>query len=125
MAVTEADFAFGEVWTRPTMSLRCLAVGLPGACFPESGVRTQEVASITYAMLQEYAPFPPQLELVVAPLFCSEFDALEMIKFLGDQGYRGALRIVAPKLPNRAIVLRELRTHAVKQGITLEMIEGG
>jgi hypothetical protein len=32
---------------------------------------------------------------------------------------------MAPKLPNRQIVLRELRSHAVRQGITLELAEPG
>ena len=40
-----------------------------------------------------------------------------------EAGYRGVLRIMAPKLPNRQIVLRELRSHAVRQGLTLEMVE--
>jgi hypothetical protein len=52
-----------------------------------------------------------------------EFDALEIIEALGKAGYRRTLRVVAPKLPNRQVVLRELRSHAVRQGITLEMVE--
>jgi hypothetical protein len=104
-------------------ALRCLAVGIPGATFPEGTVRTQEAESIPYAALPGYFPQLHGLELVVAPLFCDDFDALEIIEVLGGQGYRGMLRIAAPKLPNRAIVLRELRSHAAKQGITLEMVE--
>jgi hypothetical protein len=104
-------------------AIRCLVVGIPDATFPEGSVRTQEAQSIPYAALPGYFPLPQGLELVVAPLFCDEFDALEIIEVLGGQGYRGMLRIAAPKLPNRAIVLRELRSHAAKQGMTLEIVE--
>lgn len=86
-------------------------------------MKPNEAASIAFSQLPDYNPMPAGLELVVAPLFCTEFDALELVEALGTGGYRGLLRIVAPKLPNRQIVLRELRAHAVKQGITLEMME--
>lgn len=104
-------------------NLRCLVVGIPAASFAEGSLRQDEAASISFAQLPDYAPLPAGLELVVAPLFCTEFDALEMIEALGSNGYRGVLRITAPKLPNRQVVLRELRAHAVRQGITLEMVE--
>jgi hypothetical protein len=104
-------------------ALRCLVIGLPQATFPEGAVRADEAAVIGYAELAEHLPALPGVELVVAPLFCADFDALEIIETLGRAGYRAGLRIVAPKLPNRQIVLRELRSHAVRQGITLEMIE--
>ncbi len=103
--------------------LRCLVIGIPQATFPEGVLRPDEAASIPYVQLAEHLPLPDTLELVVAPLFCDDFDALEMIETLGSAGYRRVLRIVAPKLPNRQIVLRELRSHAVRQGITLEMVE--
>lgn len=104
-------------------ALRCLVVGIPNARFAQDSIRPEEAASISYDALPDHTPLSPTLELVVAPLFCGEFDALEMIEALGSRGYRGLLRVVAPKLPNRQIVLRELRSHAVRQGITLEMVE--
>jgi len=104
-------------------ALRCLVIGIPGAIFPEGNVARDEAASIGYDSLAGYFPLAPKLELVVAPLFCNGFDALELIEVLGTAGFRGVLRIVAPKLPNRQIVLRELRAHAVKQGITLELVD--
>ena len=104
-------------------ALRCLVVGIPNARFAQDSIRPEEAASISYDALPDHTPLSPSLELVVAPLFCGEFDALEMIEALGSRGYRGLLRVVAPKLPNRQIVLRELRSHAVRQGITLEMVE--
>jgi len=103
--------------------LRCLVIGIPAAKFPEGSIRSDEAVSIALAKLESYLPLLPTVELVVAPLFCVEFDALEIIEVLGSSGYRGVLRIAAPKLPNRQIVLRELRSHAVRRGITLEMVE--
>lgn len=108
-----------------SQKLRCLVIGIPAATFPEGAARSDEVASIPFAQLGAYLPLPDTLELVVAPLFCDSFDALELIETLGSAGYRGVLRILAPKLPNRQIVLRELRSHAVRQGITLEMVDEG
>lgn len=104
-------------------ALRCLVVGIPAATFAPETVRPEEAVSIGYAQLPSYAPLPSDLELVVAPLFCDEFDALEIVEVLGALGYRGLVRIVSPKLPNRQIVLRELRAHAARQGITLELSE--
>jgi hypothetical protein len=106
-----------------TNGLRCLVVGIPAAVFPEGSVKPDEAASVRFSELAGYSPLPASLELVVAPLFCTEFDALELVESLGTGGYRGILRIVAPKLPNRQVVLRELRSHAAKQGITLEMMD--
>ncbi len=104
-------------------TLRCLVIGIPDAVFPEGSIRPEAAASIVFADLPQYLPRIPALELVVAPLFCRDFDALEIIETLGGAGYRGLLRITTPILPNRQIVLRELRSHAVRQGITIEMVE--
>lgn len=107
-----------------SQNLRCLILGLPDARVAEGLVTAEAVLSISLAEFASHLPLPATLEMVVAPLFCDEFDALEIIETLGAAGYRGVLRIAAPKLPNRQIVLRELRTHAVRQGISLDMVEG-
>jgi hypothetical protein len=104
-------------------ALRCLVVGIPNARFAQDSIRPEEAVSISFAALSDHTPLSPTLELVVAPLFCADFDALEMIEALGSRGYRGLLRVMTPKLPNRQVVLRELRSHAVRQGMTLEMVE--
>lgn len=105
-------------------ALRCLVIGIPDAAFPDSLTGNGQALSISLGQLASQFPLPASLELVVVPLFCSEFDALEIIETLGAAGYRGQIRIMAPRLPNRQVVLRELRAHAVRQGITLEMMEG-
>jgi hypothetical protein len=112
-----------EVEQLVSRRLRCLVVGIPEATFPEGAIRSHEAVSIAYVRLGDYLPVADTLELVVVPLFCADFDALEVIETLGAAGFRRVLRVVAPKLPNRQIVLRELRSHAVRQGITLEMVE--
>lgn len=103
-------------------SVRCLVVGLPTAEIAERNLRLGEALSIQFEDLHKHFPPVPSLELVVAPLYCPDFDALELIEQIGSAGYRGMLRVVAPLLPNRAIVLRELRSHAARRGITVEMI---
>jgi hypothetical protein len=105
--------------------MRCLVIGIPDAAFSASLTVQGQALSIGYDRIADYLPFPTSLELVVVPLFCSDFDALEIIETLGSAGYRGQLRVMTPKLPNRQIVLRELRSHAVRQGITVEMMEQG
>jgi hypothetical protein len=105
--------------------LRCLVIGIPEAKAAEGSLRPEEFASIELAAFDEHLPLPETLELVVTPLFCMNFDALEIIERLGAQDYRKTLRVVAPKLPNRQVVLRELRSHAARQGITIELVEEG
>lgn len=105
--------------------LRCLVIGIPDASFPDRLTGTGQARNIALAELSDLLPLPASLELIVVPLFCGDFDALEIIETLGAAGYRGQLRVVSPKLPNRQIVLRELRSHAVRQGITLELNDKG
>lgn len=102
--------------------LRCLLVGLGRDAVP--GLDGDAAAeTVRFEELDRHLPLPETLRLVVAPLFCPDFDALELIERLGLAGYRGIMRIVAPKLPNRQVVLRELRSHAARQGMQLELVE--
>jgi hypothetical protein len=106
-----------------SQKLRCLVIGIPEARAAEGSLRPEEFSSIELADLQTFLPLPATLELVVVPLFCDSFDALEIIERLAAAGYRKTLRVVAPTLPKRQVVLRELRSHASRQGITLELSE--
>lgn len=108
-----------------SQKLRCLVIGIPDAKAAEGSLRPEEFASIELEAFDSHLPLPETLELVVSPLFCKTFDALEIIERLGAQDFRKVLRVVAPKLPNRQVVLRELRSHAARQGITIELIEEG
>jgi hypothetical protein len=102
---------------------RCLVIGIPAARIAERNLRHDEILSIEFADLPVAGLLPLGLELIVAPLFRNDFDALELIDALGKRDYRGTLRIVAPHLPNRNIVLRELRSHAARKGIMVELTE--
>ena len=106
-----------------SQKLRCLVIGIPEAKADEGILRPEEFASVELADFSALSPFPANLELVVAPLFCTTFDALEIIERLAAHDYRKTLRVVTPKLPNRQVVLRELRSHASRKGITVELVE--
>lgn len=108
-----------------SQKLRCLVIGIPEAKAAEGSLRPDEFASIEFEAFDSVLPLPAALELVVTPLFCRAFDALEIIEKLGAQDFRKTLRVVSPRLPNRQVVLRELRSHAARQGITIELIEEG
>lgn len=58
---------------------------------------------------------------VVMPLMSRGFDAAEAIEVLGACGYQGSVWVLAPKLPNRRMVERELKS--MVQGIQVEVIE--
>ena len=55
------------------------------------------------------------------PLMTRSFDAAEVIEQLAICGYQGAVWVLSPKLPNRRMVERELRS--MVQGIQVEIIE--
>jgi hypothetical protein len=58
---------------------------------------------------------------VVVPLMARGFDAADVVEQLVECGYQGSLWVLAPKLPNRRMVERELRSMAA--GIMVEVIE--
>lgn len=103
--------------------LKCIFVGIPSMSFPGDSYLPGEVEAIDPAALQTFTSVPDGLDLVVAPLFGQEIDALEILEQLAGLGYRGTLLVIAPRLPNHQIVLRELRTHAARQGILVELVE--
>ena len=58
---------------------------------------------------------------VVVPLMTRSFDAAEVIEQLAECGYQGVVWVLSPKLPNRRMVERELRS--MVRGIEVELIE--
>lgn len=105
------------------VSVKCLVVGMSARAFPSEDYLSGAVRAIEPSALPACRHLLQTLELVVAPLFGQDYDALEIMEQLAAQGYRGTLRVIAPPLPNRQIVLRELRSHAARQGILIEMVE--
>lgn len=58
---------------------------------------------------------------VVVPLMARGFDAADVVEQLAACGFQGAVWVLAPKLPNRRMVERELKSLAT--GIQIEVIE--
>ena len=58
---------------------------------------------------------------VVVPLMARGFDAADVVEQLASCGFQGAVWVLAPKLPNRRMVERELKSLAT--GIQIEVIE--
>jgi hypothetical protein len=104
-------------------SVKCLVIGMPLRAFAGDTYKLGEVKAVDPSALAFYGPLPYSVDLIVAPLFGRDFDALEILEHLAAQGYRATLRVIAPHLPNRQIVLRELRSHAARQGILIELVE--
>jgi len=104
---------------------RSLLIGPSLADLQAEGDCPQDTLAVSFARLGDIAPGLAEVDLVLAPLVCADFDAIEVIESLGRLGYRGRLRILAPKLPNRQIVLRELRAEALGRGIRVALVEAG
>lgn len=60
-------------------------------------------------------------DVVVAPLFAPNSDAVIVIGRLQSLGFGGRILILAPKLPNRRMVERELRS--LTGGARLDLLE--
>jgi hypothetical protein len=61
------------------------------------------------------------IDQVIAPLFGKGFDGFELIPMLAASGFQGRLSLTASALPNRGMVLRELRALAQPFGIMVEL----
>lgn len=58
-------------------------------------------------------------DAVVLSLMSNNRDAVEDLETLSALGFRGRCLVLAPKLPNRKMVLKELRHHAAGLRLTL------
>ena len=76
---------------------------------------------ISFAALEQKLVASVSPSKVVIPLMTRGFDATEAIEQLGLCGYQGSVWVLAPKLPNRRMVERELKS--IISGIQVEVIE--
>lgn len=60
---------------------------------------------------------------VACPLIAAGFDALDLVARLVGLGYRARMTVLCPPLPNRALVLRELR--AAGPRLRIDLVEPG
>ena len=63
------------------------------------------------------------LDLVIAPLIGTGFDAIEMILLLGKAGFRGRLLVRSGLLPDIDLVVGELREAAEPFGFLVDLAE--
>lgn len=60
-------------------------------------------------------------DLVIAPLFCRSFDALDLLQLLRRASFAGSLLLLTAPLPNPRAVLSEIRKS--RGGITVRLHE--
>ncbi len=75
-----------------------------------------DFAAFSAATLLKYRP-----EMILSPLTSPGFDALDVAERLQAFRYCGAFRVLAPKLPDQAMVARELRYRA--PDVDCELVE--
>jgi hypothetical protein len=67
-----------------------------------------ELKVVRYAEIGRELLHEAQPDVVIAPLMTQGFDVLDLACVLNDCGYRGALRAIAPKLPDPHLIRREV-----------------
>ncbi|WP_309664992.1 hypothetical protein [Tabrizicola sp.] len=80
------------------------------------------IAKGTFEALAPRGLNPAIHQVVEVPLVGPSYDALDVLEQLSQAHYRGTLRVLAPKLPNRQLVLRELEAVARRKGILIELV---
>ncbi len=65
-------------------------------------------------VLAEFHDISPELlqtlnpDVVLSPLLCPAFDCLDLAQALTRSGFRGRYRIIAPALPDPAVIISEI-----------------
>lgn len=62
-------------------------------------------------------------QTLIAPLFCAEFDAIDLGARLHQIGFRGTFRPMCRKLPNPRMVVAEIRSTC--PGVTVDLLQMG
>ncbi len=75
-----------------------------GRALPQdSQIALAEFHDISPELLQTLNP-----DVVLSPLLCPAFDCLDLAQALTRSGFRGRYRIIAPALPNPAVIISEI-----------------
>ena len=82
---------------------------------PDSTIITVPYAQLTLAVLKDHLP-----DSIVMPLFGPDFDAVDVLARLAQFGFAGPVCITGPKLPNTALIQRELS--AAAPGMTVRLL---
>lgn len=87
-----------------------IATAFAGA-HPVIALRVDEISANRLASLN--------IAIMACPLMAEDFDAMMVVQALKRAGYRGALSVIAPRLPDVAMVERELRALSPDIGVTI------
>ncbi|MDZ4097018.1 MAG: hypothetical protein U1D35_19150 [Paracoccaceae bacterium] len=91
------------------------ALSMLDQCRQRPAVVVARFTAINSPLLQRVTP-----TCVVFSLFADGFDTLQLVSRLQDMGYRGRVFALCPPLPNRMMVLAELRNAA--PGLRIELL---
>ena len=72
----------------------------------------QEFEFIDLASLNEQTLASLQPDIILSPLFCYEFDVVDVATRLRDLGFKGRYRAIWQTVPNATIISTEVRRHA-------------
>lgn len=101
------------------LALSCdSGLAILGARHPQALMVHCRWAHLSAGLLEQVRP-----AAVAAPLFGPGFDAVELATWLQGAGYRGALWVLMPALPDPAMVRREIATAG--PGLTVELLRQG
>jgi hypothetical protein len=87
------------------------------------GKRRPSVVATSFAVLDATLLRRVAPEAVAFSLIEPEADAMQVIERLGQLGFQGEAIIFAPRLPNRQMILRELR--GLAKGMVVTVVEDG
>ncbi len=102
-----------------------MTIGFGPGAVPSMPAYDDDVISIAYSDLLLRTVDIANCSLVITPLFGPGFDAIELLEELAETPFCGSVRVEAPKLPNKRLVLRELRSVADRSGIHVDLVELG
>lgn len=66
-----------------------------------------------------------QPEIILSPLFCHEFDVVDVATRLRELGFKGRYRAIWQTVPNAAIISTEVRGHAPGLDFDIVLVPAG
>lgn len=78
---------------------------------------------VPFADLSSLAADLAEVDLFITPLIGTGFDAFDLLHHLGRVKFHGRLRVLTKRLPDRAVVLQDLRSVGDPLGIKVELRE--
>lgn len=104
-----------------TNHCNALIVEVPGHAAYAHSCTTVALACIPFTMLSPGLIRALQPRSILMPLFAGPFDVLTLIDMLSAEQFGGRVLVLAPPLPDRAMVLTELQAHGPRLRLRLLM----